>query len=65
MNKQFMNSLTDYVSTLAAYLDDNMEDSLEKTTILQKCNELVFWLEMYYATYIEDEYIEKEGNKYE
>ncbi len=41
-----IDELTDYLADLSADLED-LPDSTEKTMMIVKANELVFWLEMY------------------
>ncbi len=41
-----IDNLEEYLSELSNYFE-SIEESLEKTMILSKINELVFWLQMY------------------
>ncbi len=41
-----IDNLEEYLSKLADCFD-NLDETLEKTMILAKINELVFWLQMY------------------
>lgn len=51
MNKEFIDNLEEYISQLVDFLENNTKNSLEKIAILQKSNELVFWLQMYQDKY--------------
>lgn len=55
MNKQLINNLEEYLSELIDYLENNTKNSLEKIAILEKANELVFWLQMYQDKYFDEE----------
>ena len=51
MNKEFIDNLEEYISQFVDVLENNAKNSLEKITILQKTNELVFWLQIYQDKY--------------
>lgn len=53
MNREFIDSLEEYISKLVDILENNTKNNLEKIAILQKSNELVFWLQMYQDKYLE------------
>ena len=55
MNKQLINHIEEYISQLVDYLEKNTKNSLEKIAILEKANELVFWLQMYQDKYFEED----------
>ena len=55
MNKQLINHIEEYISQLVDYLEKNTKNSLEKIAILEKANELVFWLQMYQGKYFEED----------
>ena len=52
MNKETIEQLEEYLSTIAVYLDSS-KNCLEKINILSKINELVFWLQMYQDKYFD------------
>lgn len=52
MNKENIEQLEEYLSTIAVYLDSS-KNCLEKINILSKINELVFWLQMYQDKYFD------------
>lgn len=51
MNKQLIDNIEEYISQLVDYLENNTKNSIEKIAILEKANELVFWLQMYQDKY--------------
>lgn len=55
MSKQLINHIEEYISQLVDYLEKNTKNSLEKIAILEKANELVFWLQMYQDKYFEED----------
>lgn len=55
MNREFIDNLEEYISQFVNILENNTKNSLEKIAILQKSNELVFWLQMYQDKYFEGE----------
>ena len=52
VNKETIEQLEEYLSTIAVYLDSS-KNCLEKINILSKINELVFWLQMYQDKYFD------------
>ena len=55
MNKQLIDNIEEYISQLVDYLENNTKNSLEKIAIIEKANELVFWLQMYQDKYFEED----------
>lgn len=47
----YIDSLEDYLSTIADCIEKDTKNSIEKIQILAKINELVFWLQMYQDKY--------------
>ena len=54
-NKEFIDKLEDYLSTMVDYLENNTKNNIEKINILTKVNELIFWLQMYQDKYLEED----------
>lgn len=53
MNRENIEQLEEYLSTIADYLE-NTKNCIEKINILSKINELVFWLQMYQDKYFDE-----------
>lgn len=52
MNQEMIDKLEDYLGYLIDYFENNAKNCLEKIAILEKLNELVFWLQMYQDKYL-------------
>lgn len=51
MSKEYIDKIEEYISELVDVLNNTTKNSLEKIAILEKANELVFWLQMYQDKY--------------
>lgn len=51
MSKEYIDKIEEYISELVDVLNSTTKNSLEKVAILEKANELVFWLQMYQDKY--------------
>lgn len=51
--KEYFDELEDFLSKLSNYMSDT-KNCVEKINIITKINELVFWLQMYQDTYLDE-----------
>lgn len=48
-----INKINDSLAELSNWLEDNLNNNIEKIQILTKLNELIFWIEMYQTKCVE------------
>lgn len=55
MNKEFIETITDYLDKLDNLVEQDAKNSIEKINVITKIEELIYWLLQYENMYLEEE----------